>query len=117
MTYSKIVSFQIRKRLTVFINNLKTLAPNANINLISYPMPLQYLFNVLNQYVSKDLLKDIGDLNISNIFIDTVNDNLQEVATNTKINFVNTYNDKYWNNNAKNLTSFFLDIHPGTKVL
>lgn len=106
---------QIRKRLTVFINNLKTLAPNANINLISYPMPLQYLFNVLNQYVSKDLLKDIGDLNISNIFIDTVNDNLQEVATNTKINFVNTYNDKYWNNNAKNLTSFFLDIHPGTK--
>ncbi|WAM05238.1 SGNH/GDSL hydrolase family protein [Mycoplasmopsis cynos] len=106
---------QIRKRLTVFINNLKTLAPNANINLISYPTPLQYLFNVLNQYVSKDLLKDIGDLNISNIFIDTVNDNLQEVFTNTKINFVNTYNDKYWNNNAKNLTSFFLDIHPGTK--
>ncbi|UWV81717.1 hypothetical protein [Mycoplasmopsis cynos] len=61
------------------------------------------------------MLKDIGDLNISNIFIDTVNDNLQEVFTNTKINFVNTYNDKYWNNNAKNLTSFFLDIHPGTK--
>ncbi|WAM07925.1 hypothetical protein [Mycoplasmopsis cynos] len=48
-------------------------------------MPLQYLFNVLNQYVSKDLLKDIGDLNISNIFIDTVNDNLQEVVQTLKL--------------------------------
>ncbi|UWV92125.1 hypothetical protein [Mycoplasmopsis cynos] len=31
------------------------------------------------------MLKDIGDLNISNIFIDTVNDNLQEVVQTLKL--------------------------------
>lgn len=106
---------EMKKRLVAFSRQLKKLAPNANINIISYPMPLQMLFNVLNQYINQNLLGNLVNIKVFDLLQEIMNDLLKEVADAAKINYVHTYNNEFWTKNAKDLSAIFFDIHPGTK--
>ncbi|EIE41599.1 hypothetical protein MCANUFG1_01956 [Mycoplasmopsis canis UFG1] len=106
---------EIKNRLVKFIQYLKEIAPHSNINLISYPMPMQMLFNILNEYISKELFNNSIDIKAGNILSEVINDNLKQISEITSINYIQAYNPNFWTNNAKEITSIFFDIHPGTK--
>lgn len=86
---------EMKKRLVAFSRQLKKLAPNANINIISYPMPLQMLFNVLNQYINQNLLGNLVNIKVFDLLQEIMNDLLKEVADAAKINYVHTYNNEF----------------------
>lgn len=115
---------EIKTRFRTFLTKLRELAPNANINIVSYPLPLLRLKESFDKYLTnlfKLALKATGkDVSVVNSpldsFINSINSALQDLAnTSSNTFFVNVFNSSYWGSNASNLATVFLDIHPNYK--
>ncbi|VEU70237.1 SGNH/GDSL hydrolase family protein [Mycoplasmopsis glycophila] len=112
--YASVVP-EVKKRLATFISQLKNLAPNAHINLVSYPTPFLGLKDIFDK-AFLDLVGDKLKLSITDTVISVLNDNLMEVASKYGINYVNAYNPNYWNKHYDELSSILIDIHPNTRA-
>ncbi|MFA7703502.1 SGNH/GDSL hydrolase family protein [Mycoplasmopsis synoviae] len=110
----KNIIIEIKARLNAFLATLKTLAPRANINLVSYPMPLLRLKETLDAY----LKQYFGNLDFSVLesLTTSINSLLKSLATPEKeIYYVDVFNSDYWIKNADELSTIFFDIHPNYK--
>ncbi|WP_027121176.1 SGNH/GDSL hydrolase family protein [Mycoplasma leonicaptivi] len=105
---------EIQKRLLSLLANLKVMAPNANINIISYPTPMQLIIQKIDDFIKEQLGSTIN-LDFIKIFMDFLNDNIKTVAKISNVNYVQIYNWDYWKQNSTNLASIYFDIHPNTK--
>ncbi|VEU73174.1 SGNH/GDSL hydrolase family protein [Mycoplasmopsis gallopavonis] len=106
---------EVKKRLAHFISNLKLLAPNANINLVSYPTPFLGLKEIFDRAFSGILGSNLK-ISIMDQIVSFLNSNLIEIASKYDVNYVDAYNPTYWNKEYRNLSSIFLDIHPNTRA-
>ncbi|MGZ9800655.1 SGNH/GDSL hydrolase family protein [Mycoplasma sp. AC1221] len=102
---------ETQKRLLTFVSNLRTFAPKANINIISYPTPMFGMANILRDYVNK-LLGGNFDISPFDFLINHLNNGLKEAAKRANINFIQAVNADYWNHNVTKFTTLFFDIHP-----
>lgn len=90
----KNIIIEIKARLNAFLAALKTLAPRANINLVSYPMPLLRLKETLDAY----LKQYFGNLDFSVLesLTTSINSLLKSLATPEKeIYYVDVFNSDY----------------------
>ncbi|QNM93925.1 hypothetical protein H9M94_01480 [Mycoplasma sp. Pen4] len=102
----------IKDRLTTLIAAISTLAPEANIDIVAYPMAMTGFIQVFSNYFKNKL----GNLGIEplDLVLDYVNKGLYDVANQYtgRINIINPYNPQYWKNNAPALSDVYFDIHP-----
>ncbi|WP_036433847.1 SGNH/GDSL hydrolase family protein [Mycoplasmopsis columboralis] len=105
---------EMSKRINTLISTIKVLAPHANINLISYPVPMLGLKELFDDYL-KSLFNNLP-LNIKPLdyLLGVLNSALKSTAKITSINYVNLYNEDFWSKNANSLSTILLDIHPNT---
>ncbi|UWD34451.1 SGNH/GDSL hydrolase family protein [Mesomycoplasma molare] len=113
----KLSQEKITERLNLFLSNLKVIAPKTNINLISYPMPLLKLKKLIDdmalKFINSETLKN---QKISDFILSSINNTIENIARKNNINYINSYNQEYWELNKNELISLFLDIHPNTKA-
>ncbi|MCT4469779.1 SGNH/GDSL hydrolase family protein [Mycoplasma sp. HS2188] len=103
----------IQQRQLFFINELKQLAPNANINFIAFPTPLNTILNMVDRYINN--YNDNDGLSISTLLLNLINKKIKFTANSQKIFFINPFDHSYWTKNQKILTPSLFDIHPGSK--
>ncbi|UUM19679.1 MULTISPECIES: SGNH/GDSL hydrolase family protein [unclassified Mycoplasma] len=105
---------EINQRINTLIANIKALAPQANINIVSYPAPLLGLKEIFDSYL-KHIFGNLP-INISPLdyLVGVLNSTLKSAARFSSINYVDLYNSKYWTKNADELSTVLLDIHPNT---
>ncbi|MDD1378089.1 SGNH/GDSL hydrolase family protein [Metamycoplasma hyosynoviae] len=97
---------EVKARYITLVNEIKKINPNANIVLVSYPMP----FNRLTRVIDSLLLNVKG---ISTTAIDILNVQIiKSVSLATKTLYVNIYDKEYWNYEQSRLTEVITDIHP-----
>ncbi|MFA7699668.1 GDSL-type esterase/lipase family protein [Mycoplasmopsis synoviae] len=102
----------IKSRLETLLEKVLEINPKANINVVSYPMPQIRLLEYTNKFWAKLFMDRIGQ-KPSNDFLDYLNNIIKSATLKFKeVNFVNIYNEEYWENNLKNVSTFFVDIHP-----
>ncbi|VEU77794.1 SGNH/GDSL hydrolase family protein [Mycoplasmopsis columbinasalis] len=92
-----------------FINNLKTINPTANINFISYPLPLAQLSQMMNSFLANKINLPFE---VSSVLISLLNTNIAAVAKDNGVNFLNVYDETYWKEHLDQLTPMLFDIHP-----
>ncbi|QGZ97467.1 hypothetical protein GE118_01485 [Mycoplasma sp. NEAQ87857] len=105
---------EIKSRLNKFVAKIKEYAPNANINLVSYPTPLLGIKPILDQAIAKVLGTNLKVSPLDEV-MNLLNDNLKEVAIKQNINFIDPYNSDFWKENVDKFSSIYFDIHPSTK--
>lgn len=97
---------EIKNRFDVIIREVKALNKNANIMLISYPMPFNRLTKVIDSII-------LGLNGISNSVINILNEQIiKPSALKNNVLFLNVYDQPYWNEHQSKLTQSIFDIHP-----
>ncbi|WP_426461150.1 SGNH/GDSL hydrolase family protein [Mycoplasma hafezii] len=111
--YFEIMS-KLKAQLAELLQIIKTITPTSNINLIAYPIPFLGLKHVIDQYFFK--VNELNcDFSILETFIGLLNNNMKEVAIEQQCNWINLYNNDYWDQNIAKFSSTYVDIHPNIK--
>ncbi|MFV8468559.1 SGNH/GDSL hydrolase family protein [Mycoplasma sp. VS292A] len=99
--------------LQEFVNRIKELAaPDANINIIAYPVPFLMLQNALQEHIFKlDNISSSGT-NVLESLIGLLNNNLKTISYHSGLNYVSLYNNDYWHAHASQMSAIYYDIHP-----
>ncbi|MFV8419016.1 SGNH/GDSL hydrolase family protein [Mycoplasma sp. Sp33II] len=101
------------KSLQEFVNRIKELAaPDANINIIAYPVPFLMLQNALQEHVFKLGQLPHSETNILESLIGLLNNDLKTISYQSGINYISLYNNEYWHKNASLMSGIYYDIHP-----
>lgn len=100
----------VKNKTITFVNNLKKLAPKANINIIQYPLPLLKLEGLITKIINQNT--KFKDISYNDFFNNWTNNVFKDLAVQTNINYINAFNYDYWKNNKNELTTLFFDIHP-----
>ncbi|MFV9451379.1 SGNH/GDSL hydrolase family protein [Mycoplasma sp. 4463] len=121
--YGKIIEFfnkvltntlpEVRKRALLLVNELKKLAPKANINLVAYPLPLSGFKRAIDKFFQSKL----GNIPVdpTQILLEQINSSLYDVAKITDVNVLNAYNVDYWSAHSDEISDVYIDIHPNTR--
>ncbi|QJG66529.1 hypothetical protein HGG64_02340 [Mycoplasma phocoeninasale] len=102
---SLIQTFQnIETNFDMLIKRIKTLNKNARVSIVGYP------FILLRAKPFIDELFRGTDIPFK--VFEKLNDIAKKVAKDNKVIYVETYDEKYWLDNAKSLAHSIFDIHP-----
>ncbi|WLP85390.1 SGNH/GDSL hydrolase family protein [Mycoplasma seminis] len=113
--YDEIMSIAT-SNLQKFVDRIKQFAsPNANINIISYPVPFLMLQQALDKHIFKVQQTVLKTNTLENI-IGLLNNNLKEISSKSGLNFVSLYNNQYWHQHASELSAIYYDIHPNYRA-
>ncbi|BAW18039.1 protein esterase SGNH hydrolase-type [Mycoplasmopsis bovigenitalium] len=104
---------KIQGQQTMFIDTIKELAPNANINFIGYPTPLQSILLMVDKFINEKT--ENSQFSIINLIMSLMNGKISSTAVSKGVFFINPYDKDYWSTNQRTLTSNFFDIHPSEK--
>ncbi|VEU60639.1 GDSL-like Lipase/Acylhydrolase [Mycoplasmopsis bovigenitalium] len=104
---------KIQGQQTMFIDTIKELAPNANINFIGYPTPLQSILLMVDNFINEKTKN--SQFSIVNLIMSLMNGKILSTAVSKGVFFINSYDKDYWSDNQRTLTSNFFDIHPSEK--
>ncbi|VEU77060.1 SGNH/GDSL hydrolase family protein [Mycoplasmopsis columbina] len=99
----------IAQRQNLFVQKLKEINPNLNVNFISYPLPMSFIGKLLDKYIANNFGVSIQ---LSQILINLLNRKIAFGARVNNVNFINAYDAKYWINNVEKLAPLLFDIHP-----
>ncbi|EFF41552.1 SGNH/GDSL hydrolase family protein [Mycoplasmopsis alligatoris] len=99
-------------RMVEFSRQLKLIAPKANINIVSYPMPFIKMKNLIDQLTAS--IDSQLNFSLSEFLLAQINDTIKTVAQRSEINYIQAYNPTYWAKNSDKLSSIYFDIHPNT---
>ncbi|MFV8472368.1 SGNH/GDSL hydrolase family protein [Mycoplasma sp. 1458C] len=99
--------------LKEFVNRIKKFAaPDANINLIAYPVPFLMLQNALQEHIFKLDNISSSETNVLESLIGLLNNNLKTISYQSGWNYVSLYNNDYWHKHANEMSAIYYDIHP-----
>ncbi|MFV8479465.1 SGNH/GDSL hydrolase family protein [Mycoplasma sp. T193] len=112
---------EVATRVKILINRVSELAPHANINIVTYPMPMSGLKKSLDDFI-QSLIKTNLPIDPVVVLLDQINlpfkqvDELlnQEFGNKNRVSIVNAYNSKYWSSHSADLSDVYFDIHPNT---
>ncbi|VEU75736.1 Uncharacterised protein [Mycoplasmopsis maculosa] len=104
----------INNRQSLFIEKLKKFTNTTNINFISYPMPLAHISKVLDSLIPTQLNSDSETISIGKILLDLLNNEIKSVANANGINFIDSYDNVFWNKNLIKLVPNLIEIHPSS---
>ncbi|MDW2913576.1 GDSL-type esterase/lipase family protein [Mesomycoplasma ovipneumoniae] len=103
---------RIYRNLLALVENLRKINPNARIVLVGY----NSLSSNIVKFFEKLLTNEIGlPENYANLAIKRLNSTIKQVAKVQKVQYVDLYNEKVWQENPAEFASKELDIHPSTK--
>ncbi|WP_341515013.1 SGNH/GDSL hydrolase family protein [Mesomycoplasma ovipneumoniae] len=103
---------KIYRNLLTLVENLRKINPNARIVLVGY----NSLTSNIIKFFEKLLTNEIGlPENYANLAIKRLNSTIKQVAKVQKVQYVDLYNEKVWQENPTEFASKELDIHPSTK--
>ncbi|MDW2861990.1 SGNH/GDSL hydrolase family protein [Mesomycoplasma ovipneumoniae] len=107
LTYQKIY-----RNLLTLVENLRKINPNVQIVLVGY----NSLTSNIVKFFEKLLTNEIGlPENYANLAIKRLNTTIRQVARIQKVQYVDLYNEKIWQENPSEFATKELDIHPSTK--
>ncbi|WP_010321160.1 SGNH/GDSL hydrolase family protein [Mesomycoplasma ovipneumoniae] len=107
LTYQKIY-----RNLLTLVESLRKINPNVRIVLVGY----NSLTSNIVKFFEKLLTNEIGlPENYANLAIKRLNTTIREVARIQKVQYVDLYNEKIWQENPSEFATKELDIHPSTK--
>ncbi|WP_081311050.1 SGNH/GDSL hydrolase family protein [Mesomycoplasma ovipneumoniae] len=107
LTYQKIY-----RNLLTLVENLRKINPNVRIVLVGY----NALTSNIVKFFEKLLTNEIGlPENYANLAIKRLNSTIRQVARVQKVQYVDLYNEKIWQENPSEFATKELDIHPSTK--
>ncbi|MFV8459241.1 SGNH/GDSL hydrolase family protein [Mycoplasma sp. CR] len=112
---------EVATRVKILVDKIATLAPKANINLVTYPMPMSGLKKSLDDFI-QSLIKTNLPIDPVVVLLDQINLPFkqvsellnQEYGNKNRISVVNAYNSKYWGEHSADLSDVYFDIHPNT---
>ncbi|MHA3801830.1 SGNH/GDSL hydrolase family protein [Mycoplasma sp. VS30B] len=112
---------EVTTRVKRLVDELTILAPNANINLVTYPMPMSGLKKSLDDFI-KGLIKINLPIDPIVVLLDQINKPFkqlsellnQDYGSNNRVSIVNAYNPQYWSSHSADLSDVYFDIHPNT---
>ncbi|WP_337903110.1 SGNH/GDSL hydrolase family protein [Mesomycoplasma ovipneumoniae] len=100
------------RNLLTLVENLRKINPNVRIVLVGY----NSLTSNIVKFFEKLLTNEIGlPENYANLAIKRLNSTIKQVAKVQKVQYVDLYNEKIWQENPTEFASKELDIHPSTK--
>ncbi|WP_341490232.1 SGNH/GDSL hydrolase family protein [Mesomycoplasma ovipneumoniae] len=103
---------KIYRNLLTLVENLRKINPNARIVLVGY----NSLTSNIVKFFEKLLTNEIGlPENYANLAIKRLNSTIKQVAKIQKVQYVDLYNEKIWQENPTEFATKELDIHPSTK--
>ncbi|WP_341433270.1 SGNH/GDSL hydrolase family protein [Mesomycoplasma ovipneumoniae] len=103
---------KIYRNLLTLVENLRKINPNVRIVLVGY----NSLTSNIVKFFEKLLTNEIGlPENYANLAIKRLNSTIKQVAKVQKVQYVDLYNEKIWQENPTEFASKELDIHPSTK--
>lgn len=104
---------EMKNRIDKFSAELKKHVTTDNVNFIGYPLPVPYLFVLLDNYLFNN---SQSKLIVSQMSINLLNDNIKTQVTKNNFNFINPYNVSFWtkSENMSRLNPVIFDIHPGS---
>ncbi|MDO6826016.1 SGNH/GDSL hydrolase family protein [Mesomycoplasma ovipneumoniae] len=103
---------KIYRNLLTLVENLRKINPNVRIVLVGY----NSLTSNIVKFFEKLLTNEIGlPENYANLAIKRLNSTIKQVAKVQKVQYVDLYNEKVWQENPTEFASKELDIHPSTK--
>ncbi|QGZ97470.1 hypothetical protein GE118_01500 [Mycoplasma sp. NEAQ87857] len=105
---------QFKHNIDSLIKTLKQYAPNANINLISYPTPFLAIKDLINQKIAS-LVQGIN-IDVFDTIIDVINGTVKDISNLNNVNYINVFNKQYWESNLDDFTSIYFDIHPSIQA-
>ncbi|XBE78468.1 SGNH/GDSL hydrolase family protein [Mesomycoplasma ovipneumoniae] len=107
LTYQKIY-----RNLLTLVENLRKINPKVQIVLVGY----NSLTSNIVKFFEKLLTNEIGlPENYANLAIKRLNSTIRQVARVQKVQYVDLYNEKIWQENPSEFATKELDIHPSTK--
>ncbi|XBE78578.1 SGNH/GDSL hydrolase family protein [Mesomycoplasma ovipneumoniae] len=107
LTYQKIY-----RNLLTLVENLRKINPKVKIVLVGY----NSLSSNIVKFFEKLLTNEIGlPENYANLAIKRLNSTIRQVARVQKVQYVDLYNEKIWQENPSEFATKELDIHPSTK--
>ncbi|MHA0315288.1 SGNH/GDSL hydrolase family protein [Mesomycoplasma ovipneumoniae] len=103
---------KIYRNLLALVENLRKINPNVRIVLVGY----NSLTSNIVKFFEKLLTNEIGlPENYANLAIKRLNSTIKQVAKVQKVQYVDLYNEKIWQENPSEFATKELDIHPSTK--
>ncbi|WNM16867.1 SGNH/GDSL hydrolase family protein [Mesomycoplasma ovipneumoniae] len=103
---------KIYRNLLKLVENLRKINPNVRIVLVGY----NSLTSNIVKFFEKLLTNEIGlPENYANLAIKRLNSTIRQVAKVQKVQYVDLYNEKIWQENPAEFATKELDIHPSTK--
>ncbi|MDW2909010.1 GDSL-type esterase/lipase family protein [Mesomycoplasma ovipneumoniae] len=103
---------KIYRNLLTLVENLRKINPNVRIVLVGY----NSLTSNIVKFFEKLLTNEIGlPENYANLAIKRLNSTIKQVAKVQKVQYVDLYNEKIWQENPAEFATKELDIHPSTK--
>ncbi|MDW2917038.1 SGNH/GDSL hydrolase family protein [Mesomycoplasma ovipneumoniae] len=103
---------RIYRNLLALVENLRKINPNVRIVLVGY----NSLTSNIVKFFEKLLTNEIGlPENYANLAIKRLNSTIKQVAKVQKVQYVDLYNEKIWQENPAEFATKELDIHPSTK--
>lgn len=100
---------KISAKFEILLKTLKKIAPKAKIVVVPYVKPLLFFENVIEDYFNAYIEKN--DLSIFDYAFRMFDNMQRQIAANLNINYINTYDYKYFNKNInflfENAFSFF----------
>ncbi|KKB26945.1 hypothetical protein MM26B8_01600 [Mycoplasmopsis meleagridis] len=107
-TSFKSIFDHLENNQTKLIKKIKELNPKLNINFIGYSAPMPFITKLLDNYLNSLSIP----IQVSQIIIDLLNKKIEQVANQNNTNYINIYNNSYWDKNIKLLSPNLFDIHP-----
>ncbi|MDW2926470.1 SGNH/GDSL hydrolase family protein [Mesomycoplasma ovipneumoniae] len=103
---------KIYRNLLALVENLRKINPKVQIVLVGY----NSLTSNIVKFFEKLLTNEIGlPENYANLAIKRLNSTIKQVAKVQKVQYVDLYNEKIWQENPTEFATKELDIHPSTK--
>lgn len=100
------ITDEIKNRIDTLLTEIKKINNKANIMMVSYPMPFNRLTKVIDSII-------LGLSGISNSAINILNQQIiKAAALQNGVQFLNVYDQEYWNLNQSKLSKSVIDIHP-----
>ncbi|MGZ9454118.1 SGNH/GDSL hydrolase family protein [Mycoplasma sp. AC157] len=95
--------------LNKLVSKIKEINSKTEIVLVGYPMPLLRLLNIIDHFFSSIAQEKV---NLSNQILDSINAVSKKVAIETKINYIETFDEDDWKSNNDKWAKSIFDIHP-----
>ncbi|WP_338822419.1 SGNH/GDSL hydrolase family protein [Mycoplasmopsis felifaucium] len=104
---------ELSNRLSTLNMIVKKYAKTTNINFIGYPLPMPHIFKIIDSAINGE---NLGSqlINVGSILLEILNKQIKSNAISKQFNFINAYDETFWNKYLNLLVPNLFEIHPSS---